>query len=317
MNDAGIGALALAFCLLAAAMAQGAGEKARGGKPKPTFENISYGPHERNVLDFWQAASDKPAPLVIFIHGGGFHAGDKAAVPASLIGKCLENGVSVASINYRLSHQAPYPAPMLDGARAVQFLRSKAEEWNIDAARIACCGGSAGAGISLWVGFHDDMAQPESDEPIARQSTRLTAAGTVDGQCSYDPRWIKEHIGGSGELHEALFAFYGIAREEADSPRAHELYERAAAINYLSPGDPPVYMFYTHRTTKVPLPPDADPNIVIHHPQFGFELKKKMDELGIECVVRVREDFDCPDEEVRDRGFGEMAEFFFRHFGLR
>ncbi len=41
-------------------------------KPRPDEENVKYGPHERNVLDLWMAKSDKPAPLVLFIHGGGF-----------------------------------------------------------------------------------------------------------------------------------------------------------------------------------------------------------------------------------------------------
>src|SRR5262245_66217977 len=45
----------------------------------PTAANVSYGPHERNVLDFWQAKSDKPAPLVFCIHGGGWQNGDKSS----------------------------------------------------------------------------------------------------------------------------------------------------------------------------------------------------------------------------------------------
>src|SRR2546425_12848075 len=95
-------------------------------RPKPTFADVKYGPHERNVLDFWQADAKEPAPVVVAIHGGGFMAGDKSqAANANAVAEFLRWGISFASVNYRYSTQAPYPAPMLDCARAVQFLRSK------------------------------------------------------------------------------------------------------------------------------------------------------------------------------------------------
>src|SRR5438105_3822340 len=120
----------------------------------PDLANVSYGPHERNVLDLWKARSGRPTPLVIHIHGGGFTAGDKAQVSPALLDACLNQGISVASINYRYSTQAPYPAPMADSARAVQFLRLHAAEWNLNPKAFAATGGSAGAGISLGMGFH-------------------------------------------------------------------------------------------------------------------------------------------------------------------
>ena len=126
----------------------------------PTHQNVAYGDHERQVLDYWQAEADSPTPLFVWIHGGGFSHGDKASLPEALLTACLKAGISCASINYRLSNHAPYPAQMHDSARAIQFLRSKAIEWNLDADRFAAGGGSAGSGISQWIGFHDDMANP-------------------------------------------------------------------------------------------------------------------------------------------------------------
>ncbi|MGB9606526.1 MAG: hypothetical protein ACPL88_11690, partial [Bryobacteraceae bacterium] len=61
---------------------------AQGGKeplPPPDAADVSYGPHERNVLDLWKAHSAKPTPLVIYIHGGGFRAGDKRTLPPALL----------------------------------------------------------------------------------------------------------------------------------------------------------------------------------------------------------------------------------------
>src|SRR5262245_4805795 len=154
------------------------------GRPKPDVANARYGPHERNVLDLWKARAEKPTPLVVFIHGGGFRGGDKKNLPLPLLDRCLKAGLSVASINYRLSQHAPFPAPMHDSARAIQFFRSKAKDWNLDPARIACTGSSAGAGISLWLAFHDDLADPKSTDPVARQSTRLSCAAVLGAQSS-------------------------------------------------------------------------------------------------------------------------------------
>jgi acetyl esterase len=258
-------------------------------KPPPDEANVRYGPYDRNVLDLWKANSDRPTPLVIFIHGGGFRGGDKSNLSPELLGQCLASGISVAAINYRLSSQAPYPAPMHDGARAVQFLRSRADRWNLDPGRFAATGNSAGAGISLWVGFHDDLAEPSSEDPVARQSSRLSCLAVIGAQSTYDPRVIKTLIGGRAHEHSALKPFYGLTDEEWDSDRAHRLFEEASPINHVSAGDPPVFLFYSE--SKGELPADAPPGRGIHHPLFGTYLKQKLDPLGIECVLRHRDDY--------------------------
>jgi acetyl esterase/lipase len=285
-------------------------------KPEPDLANIRYGPHDRNVLDLWTAKPRSgpagPTPLVVFFHGGGFRMGNKSSVPGWLVAKCRDAGISIATANYRLSPTAPFPAPMRDGARAIQFLRSQAKELGIDPDRIAASGSSAGAGIALWIGFHDDLAEPMSPDPIARQSTRLTCLGVDGAQTSYDPRFIKKIIGGRAHEHSALPTFYGVTNGELDSPKAHKLYEEASPLTHVSSGDPPVILFYTE--PNVPLPADAKPGQGIHHPRFGAALNKaQLDPLGVECVVRHSKDFpkrDDPDERM----FREMVDFFARQF---
>ncbi|MCA9117879.1 MAG: alpha/beta hydrolase, partial [Planctomycetaceae bacterium] len=122
-----------------------------------TLKDVPYGTHARQVLDFYQAQSDKPTPVVFYIHGGGWRGGDKKTNPAAFLAK----GISVVAINYRYVQNGvqqgvkpPVKAPLSDAARALQFVRSKAAEWNLDKERIGATGGSAGACSSLWLAFH-------------------------------------------------------------------------------------------------------------------------------------------------------------------
>lgn len=113
--------------------------------------DVRYGPYDNDVLDFYPAKTEAPAPVLINYHGGGWTGGDKKSFnPAPL----LRAGIAVVSANYRFTtgtkDAAPYPAPMQDSARVVQFVRSKAQEWHLDPARIALTGDSAGAVISMW-----------------------------------------------------------------------------------------------------------------------------------------------------------------------
>jgi acetyl esterase len=284
----------------------------------PDYRNIHYGPHERNVFDLWKAKPQPgdagPTPVVVFFHGGGFRKGDKSSVSARLVTRCLAAGISVASANYRLSQSAPFPAQMHDGARVIQFLRYHAAEFGIDPDRIAASGSSAGAGIALWIGFHDDLADPTSDDRVARQSTRLLCMGVDGAQCSYDPRFIKMLVGGRAHEHPALPQFYGVGPEESlDSPRVCQLAEEASPINYVSAGDPPVIAFYAE--PNLPLSLDDERGDGIHHPRFGTALKDRMDRQGVGCIVRHENEYPFWDDRREDM-YRDMVAFFVRRFGL-
>lgn len=277
--------------------------KKAADKPAPDLANYKYGPHERNVFDLWKAQAEAPTPLVVFIHGGGFRAGDKGQLSAQLLDGCLKSGISVAAVNYRLSPEVSFPAHYRDCARAIQTMRLFAKEWNLDPTRVGATGGSAGAGTSLWLGFHDDLADAKSDDPVLRQSTRLTCMAVNGAQSTYDPRVIKQIVGGRAHEHPALQGFYGLKDDELDSPKAHKMYEDAAPITHLSAGDPPVIAFYSE--ARGPLPADARPGQGIHHVNFGTFLKERMDKLGIECTIRHRDEGANPDRE--------SLEFFRKH----
>jgi len=260
---------------------QSNGRRARAPATPPTHRDVKYGPHDRNVMDVWLAESDKPTPVLVSIHGGGFRAGNKS-VSGGLLSRCLESGISVVAITYRLSDQAIAPAQFLDSARAVQFIRYKAKEWNLDPTRIAATGGSAGAGISLWLGFHDDLADPDNEDPVLRQSTRLTCMAVYNGQTSYDPRFIRKLFPGTNTYQEsALAQLFGVDLSKLDQlpEEKYRLFEEVSALPHLTKDDVPVALFYAG-TLDTPI---TNQGIGIHHPRFGRALKEKMDQLGIEC----------------------------------
>ncbi|MEO2018278.1 MAG: alpha/beta hydrolase fold domain-containing protein [Fuerstiella sp.] len=249
----------------------------------PTHPDVKYGPHERHVMDVWLAKSDTPTPVLVSIHGGGFRGGNKS-VGGGLLQQCLDSGISVVAITYRFSSQAIAPASFHDSARAVQFIRHHAKEWDIDPTRFAATGGSAGAGISLWLGFHDDLADPDNEDPILRHSTRLTCMMVSAGQTSYDPRFIRRMFPEFETYkHGALALLFDVDLNRLDKlPEAkYRLFEEVSPIHHLTKDDVPAMLSYgetfDQKVTNV--------NIGIHHARFGKVLKERMDALGIHCDV--------------------------------
>jgi arylsulfatase A-like enzyme len=255
--------------------------------PKPTFANVRYGEHERHVIDFWKAETSAPAPLVFIIHGGGWLGGSKeraerfADVPA-----LLKAGISVVSINYRLitrdaavDSSPPVKAPLHDAARALQFVRSKAAEWNLDKDRIGAAGGSAGGCSSLWLAFHDDLADPKSADPVARESTRLACAAVTGPQTSLDPAQMKEWTPNSTYGGHA-FGFTTFREFLDGRDKISALIAEYSPYALVTPDDPPVYMTFG-------APPaigqsQKDPT---HTANFGVKLAEHCTAKGVTAEV--------------------------------
>jgi arylformamidase len=251
----------------------------------PTYADLPYGSDPRQVLDFYAAQGEGPRPLLIYIHGGGWRGGDKAQDPANFT-PYLEQGISYAAINYRLTDTAILPASVHDAARAVQFIRSRAKEWNIDGSRLALTGGSAGACTSMWLLFHADLADPQAADPVLRQSTRVSAAAVSGGQTSIDIRVIEEWLGPNVLGHQMTYRSVGaesIEQAQADYGHYADLYREFSPINHLGTGDPPLLMSYDNNMTL----PSENPGHGIHHPFYGIKLKERADELGVECHLLI------------------------------
>lgn len=263
-------------------------------KDIPTEVNVPYGIHERQVLDFYKANSNKPTPLVIFMHGGGWVTGDKKNVPE--LSGFLEAGISVVSINYRYTWQAqlagvepPIKWPLEDAARALQFVRSKAKDWNIDKVRIGATGSSAGAFSSLYLTLHDDMAYPKSSDPIARESTRFFTAAVKFPQTSLDPKQLIEWTPNSTYGGHAFGLTDPNDTKKRDAFFAEFLKNRETLLPWIkmyspyelvSADDPNIYMIYTFPPAIGQ--PQKDPT---HTPNYGVKLQEHCVEFGVNCEL--------------------------------
>ncbi len=300
--------------------------------PPPTHENVRYGKYERNVLDLWLPESDTPSPLIVFIHGGGFIGGDKEKIHTSpLVQMALDHGVAFASIQYRFRYpddtdeftdpeRAGIQDILRDSARAIQFLRYKAEAYHLDK-RVIAYGSSAGAGTSLWLAVHDDLADPKSDDPVLRESSRLTAAGMLAGQFTYDiTLWdqyfeggdiLKTHGDGSGLAH--FNRFYALDPETYAGPIGAKWRADVDMFGLLSADDPPIFA----HTNNPNVPPDTR-GIYNHHPHHALLIEERCKEKGVEvlCLVpKVR-----PEDATRLEATSDgkvMMEFFFEKLGKK
>ncbi len=260
-----------------------AGQAGQAAELKPLL-NVAYGPHPRQVLDFYPAKSDKPTPVVFYIHGGGWQAGDKKTNPKPF----LDKGISVVAINYRyVKHgveqkvEPPVKAPLLDAARALQFVRSKAGEWNLDKKRIGATGGSAGGCSSLWLAFHNDMADPKSKDPVARESTRLYCAAVNGAQTSLDPKelrqWMPNYRYGAHAFGLPNFQSLIDNRE-----KVVKWIKEYSPIEHVSKDDPPIALFYSgDKNAKVGDSP-KDPT---HSPILGIKLKERLQAAGVDVIL--------------------------------
>jgi acetyl esterase/lipase len=259
-------------------------------QPTPTVAKLAYGTHERQVLDFWKAESDQPTPLVLFIHGGGWRNGDKSALKAEAIEQYRSAGISVAAINYRFLQHAiaqkidpPVKAPLDDAARAMQLIRSQAGEWNLDKKRIGATGDSAGACSSLWLAFHDDLADPKSSDPIARESTRLFCAAVSGAQTSLDPKELREWIPNYKYGSHAFGFGDDFERFYQGRDKVLKWLKEYSPIEHVSKDDPPIFMEYpSQKVPPVLGEKQADPT---HSAVMGQKLAEKLKSVGVEVIL--------------------------------
>ena len=251
--------------------------------PKPTLSEVCYGTHERNVLDFWKAKSKKPAPVAFIIHGGGWKGGSKERLDRFADANALlKAGISVVAINYRYAtndESPPVKAPLHDAARALQFIRSKAKEWNINKTRIGAAGGSAGACSSLWLAFHDNLANPKSKDPVLRESSRLQCAAVIGAQTTLDPKQMIEWTPNSKYGGHA-FGLHPFTKFLESRQKILPWIKEYSPYANVTKDDPPVFLEY--KTPPAIGEAQRDPT---HTSNFGLKLQEHCQANGVPCEL--------------------------------
>lgn len=265
------------------------------------YEGIPYGPHrEKNVFDLLLPNERGAAPLLLYFHGGGFRSGSRSAAwsrnRARKVAQLIDAGVAIASADYRLlgkGEEIGVIKSLRDSARCLQFIRLHARELGIDPERIVLMGASAGAGTSLWIGTNDDLAEPESADPVLRQSTRVRGVILLETQATYDvARWSTDVFPdfGIGVLEGAallglegqLLVFYGISElDRFESPEIVEYRRRVDMLGLLTADDPPIFV----RNQNQPDEPPVRVNVLFHHANHAVVVANRAREVGVEYVL--------------------------------
>ncbi len=214
-----------------------------------TYKDLPYvsGSHNRaQTLDLYlPPPGSRPCPLIIWIHGGAWLAGNKGECPPALF---LPEGFAAASVNYRLSQEAAFPAQIHDCKAAVRFLRTSAGRFHIDPERIGVWGSSAGGHLAALLGTTGDRLEMEGDSGNLKASSRVQAVcdwcGPTDlvsapKQCPPDNR-----MSFSGKS-SPVYPFMGGAMDK------HSL-SIASPVTYVSASTPPFLIMHGDRDDIVP-----------------------------------------------------------------
>ena len=215
---------------------------------QPAHRDVAYDDdHPAQCVDVYLADSSEPVPAMIFIHGGGWRAGSKKNVPAWLRRFVTAGKLSVVSVEYRFTNVKTHPAQVNDCLRAVQFVRHNAARWNIDPTRLGVTGGSAGGHLTAYVTLHDDVANPKSDDPVERQSSRVTCGVSFAGPTDWTLLAKIDH------KHPAYRQLIGYEPGTPASELSEKLIKDVSPLSFASKDDPPLMQVHGDNDVIVPI----------------------------------------------------------------
>jgi acetyl esterase/lipase len=193
-------------------------------------------------------------PVIVHIHGGGFAIGDKRDIHLLPLLRGLERGYAVASVNYRLSGEATFPAGLQDVKAAIRWLRANSEQYQLDGERIIAWGGSSGGNLAAMVCLTADVAELE-DLNLGNAAYPSRVQVAVDWFGPTDFLKMDEQLVESG---------LGLAdHSEADSPESRylgakiteipETVQRANPMTYIHADMPPILIQHGRLDPLVPV----------------------------------------------------------------
>ncbi|NJN98038.1 MAG: alpha/beta hydrolase [Anaerolineales bacterium] len=228
-----------------------------GSSLTPTYKDVAYVDNAgTQKLDLYVPSGAGPFPVVVNIHGGGFKLGDKSMVDQALGKRLLDAGYAIASIDYRLSGEAQFPAAVLDAKSAVRFLRANAAQYKLNPDKIAAFGQSAGGNLASMLGTSGDVA--EFDDPSlgnAGVSSRVQAVINWFGPTDFgqmDAQAKAQGCSASDQKHNEADSFESVYLGAA-VPAVPELVQKANPITYISSDDPPFLIQKGDQDCTVPV----------------------------------------------------------------
>jgi acetyl esterase/lipase len=203
--------------------------------------------HERQKLDLYLPRDGKKLPLIVWIHGGAWQGGNKNGPPAL---RSLLPDYAVASINYRLSQHATFPAQLEDCKAAIRWLRAHSEDYGYDKDHIGVWGASAGGHLVALLGTTSDVKTFDVGENLGQSSS---VQAVVDFFGPTDFLQINRQAGANSRLNH----------DAPDSPESRlvggpvlenpEKSKRANPITYISAEDPPFLIMHGEEDDIVPI----------------------------------------------------------------
>lgn len=213
------------------------------------FLGIAYADRSgRQRLDLYLPDAAKPYPVIVYIHGGGFRAGNKRAGNApDIIRAGLDRGYAVASLNYRLSGEATYPAAVEDVFAAIKYLKTNAADYDVDSARMATWGDSAGGNLASMAATRGSKAEG-TDLQAAVNWFGPIVFDQMDSQ--FETLGIVPMLGATSAEGSPESTYLGVVVGTAD---AADLAIAASPQTYISPDDPPMIIQHGTADRNVPI----------------------------------------------------------------
>ncbi|MEW6236491.1 MAG: alpha/beta hydrolase [Candidatus Omnitrophota bacterium] len=200
----------------------------------------------------------KPVPVIVFIHGGAWKSGKRSDMKFYTVDYAAK-GYVTATISYRFTQEAIFPAAVQDAKCAIRWLRANAKKYHIDPDKIGVSGNSAGGHLSMMIGYSSDAPELEGNGGNPGVSSRVQAVVDFYGPVDMTTPFARKQ--------GVLISFLGGKTYE----EAPELYVKSSPMTYLTPDDPPTAIFHGTIDSVVPID-QAD------------SLAKKLQELKIPYV---------------------------------
>jgi len=202
------------------------------------FTGLSYVRRDGHALqlDLYLPAAAKavPVPGIVLVHGGGWRAGVRGNFAPMAI-RMAQRGYAAATISYRLSPEALYPAAVQDARAAVRWMRTHAAEYGIDPSRIAIGGGSAGGQIAALAGVTGGLARFDQDDAPGAVSSAVRAIVNIDGLSDFTSEAARRYEDDPARQPSSAGAWFGGRYAEKEA-----LWREASPLFHVNAKTPPV-----------------------------------------------------------------------------